>query len=561
MKKFLSLMLVMALVVGSLAGCSKKETASAETAAPEAVANPAKDRANAADTLVVGMGEAKGDFYPTHSSTVNDGYIEKLLFDGLMTNDEQGQWVNLMIEGHEVSADKLTYTFKLKPGIKFSDGTPLTAKDVEFTYTAVSDPSYDGGNDWASRDLLGFDEYFEGKASTVEGIKVIDDLTISFTFKEARADNITNFGFGILPKAVYGFEKGNAKSIKEKFDSGTVVGAGRYKLVKFEPKQFCELEKNENWFGGEIKIPKIICKFTTDDTMMQELTAGNLDLQIGMAPKEDNRVQLEEMGFVNTNAYIANSYSYIGLNLRDPRLADVKVRQALMYGFNRQAFVQNYFNGNGQVCNAPFSKASWAYTDEVNQYEYSIEKANALLDEAGWKLNAEGVREKDGKQLSFIWDTSTDSKYGETLIPMLKADWMKIGVKVEPNLMDFNTLVTKVYTERKFDMYNMSWTQTTDPSQNYYTFHSEFDVVDANNAVGFRNKEVDELLVAGLREFDQTKRAEIYKSFAKKINEQLPYIFLTQGTKWDISNARVLNFNPSPFCDWTHFIEKVELEK
>lgn len=575
-KKILALVLVVLLAVTAFVGCAPKtaapDAASADAVAKDALAteatttdtaipNPAKDRANAADTLVVGMSEAKGEFLPAYYSTTYDAYIVQMMFDGLLNNDKTGALVPAIAKSYELSDDKKTYTFHLRDDVKFWDGTGLTANDVKFTFTTFADPSYDGRYNSSVFDVVGYEEYNAGKATELTGIKVIDDYTVSVEFKEAKVSNIYNLTGGIMPVHYYGFEKGNAQSLKDKMAAVDIMGSGRYKMVKFEPKQYVELIANDNWFGGPIKIKNLICKFTTIDTYFQELEAGSIDMQVGVPPKQDNKDQIDAIGFINTIVYPGNSYGYMGFNLRDERLADQRVRQALVYGFNRQDFIDLYYNGNSAVCNTPISQVSWAYSNDVNPYTYDAEKAMALLEEAGWKVGPDGIREKDGKKLEFIWDTYTDSKYVETMIPLLQADWKKIGVKVEPNLMDFNSLVEKVYTSQDFQLYNMSWSMTVDPGDNYYTFHTKMDEPDGNNSIGLRDPEIDKLLEDGAKEFDQAARTKIYQEFAVKMNEKVPYMFLNQNDSWDVFNNRVKNLVISSYCDWTYYIESVEIEK
>lgn len=208
---------------------------------------------------------------------------------------------------------------------------------------------------------------------------------------------------------------------------------------------------------------------------MQELEKGTIDVQLAVPPKEENKNMADDAEFLNIHSFPDNGYGYMGFNLRDERLSDKRVRQALTYGFNRQQFVDVYYQGYAEVSNVPVSQVSWAYTEDINKYEYDPEKAKALLDEAGWKPGADGIREKDGKRLEFVWDTYTDSKYVETLIPMLKADWEKIGVKVEPNLMEFAALTEKVYDKQEFEMFNMAWSLSIDPDSKEI-FHSSADV-------------------------------------------------------------------------------------
>jgi peptide/nickel transport system substrate-binding protein len=249
----------------------------------------------------------------------------------------------------------------------------------------------------------------------------------------------------------------------------------------------------------------------------------------------------------------------MAFNLKDPKFQDKRVRQALTYGLNRQGFVDSYYKQYGQVCNEPFSPAQWAYTDDVNPYKYDPEKAEKLLDEAGWKLNSsDGYRYKDGKKFTINWLTYTGSQYESALIPIVQASWKKIGVNVVPQAMDFNTILDKA-DKRNYEMYNMMWGLVIDPDSTQI-FASSQDVPGGSNNMAFHNAESDKLLAEGLKETDQTKRKAIYQTWAKLINEELPYIFLTQDKElWGIS-ARVQGMRISPFRDWTSDMYKVTLK-
>lgn len=554
MKRKLSLILSLVLVLTLvMTGCGKSEEPKPANGGDEKTEesagdanNPAKGRDGAEDTLVIGTHETKGEFLPGYYSETYDGYVVDLVFDGLITNDKEGNPIPLAAKDWEVSDDHLTYTFNLRDDIKFSDGEPLTAEDVEFTYTFICDPNYDGPRTSAVADLEGYEEYNKGDAEKVSGIEVIDDHTIAFKFTKALSTNIWNFGHGIMPKHVYEFEKGDIDAIKAKMTEP--MGSGPFIFEKYEPKQYVEFKANEDYFLGSPKFSKLILKFTNVETQFSELEKGTVDIQLSVAAKGENKEILDGMDFVNIVEYPENSYGYIGFNMRDPRLADKKVRQALTYGFNRDQFAEVYYQGFAQTCNVPISQVSWAYTDEINEYKYDPDKAMKLLDEAGWKVGKDGIREKDGKKLEFVWSTHTDSKYVETMIPMLKSDWEKIGVKVEADIMEFAALSEKVYEKQEFDLYNMAWSLDVDPDA-YEIFHSSQDQKGGYNSVGFKNEENDKLLEQGREEFDQEKRAEIYKKWGQVMNEELPYMFLTQANRWDVANKRVKNFETTPFQD------------
>ncbi|CCQ94066.1 Oligopeptide ABC transporter, periplasmic oligopeptide-binding protein OppA (TC 3.A.1.5.1) [[Clostridium] ultunense Esp] len=562
MKRKLSLLLALVLVLSVfLAACGKTEEPAdvgsdepTETEAPEEGAkNPAKDREGADNTIIIGMTEAKGELMPVYYSTGYDGYVVDYMFDQLFTNDEAGEYIPHVAKEWEISDDKLTYTFHLRDDVKFADGTPLTAHDVEFTYLAMADPNYDGRYFAYVDGLVGYEEYAEGNAENLSGVVVHDDYTISFTFKEPRVANFTYCNMHIMPKHHYDFEKGDIEALKAKMRDP--LGSGGYSFVHLEPGQYIELKANMDYFLGAPKIENLILKFTTAETYMAELEKGTIDVQNSVTNTVENKETMEAMGFVHLNAFPNNGYAYIGLNHSDPRLADKNVRQALVYGLDRQSFVTNFFKGHGQVCHVPLSPVSWAYTDtlaeKMNKYEYNPDKAVELLEEAGWKLGSDGIREKDGMKLKFVYSTYPDSEWVEQLIPVLIDNWGKIGVAIEINYMDFNALSDAVYEEHDFDMYNMAWSLTVDPDS-YSVYHSSQTRKAGNNAVQFINEKNDQLLEAGRKEFDQEKRKEIYEEWALNINEELPYIYIYQREEWNMVNDRIKGFECSPFVDMSY---------
>ena len=347
-----------------------------EASNPSALPDAAKNRT---DTLIVGTTDPKGEFVPIYSSTLYDSWVNNLVFDGLITNNEKGEPIPNVAESYEVSEDGKTYTFKLNKGIKFTNGQELTAKDVAFTFTSICDPGYDGPRMDAVNNLVGYEEYNKGDAKSVEGIKVIDDYTISFTNKNTDAAGIWNFGYGIMPESVYKFEKGNFQAVKDKLLQP--VGSGAYKFVHFKPGQEVKFEKNADYWKGEPKIPYVVMKVTNAQTLLQELMAGTVDIdRVGAKP--ENIDPLKQAGFLNLDLYMGNTYGYMGLNYGSDKVKDPKVRQALLYGLNREGFMQSYYQGYGQVYNSHILPTSWAYNPDVPKYEYNPEKAKELLDEA-----------------------------------------------------------------------------------------------------------------------------------------------------------------------------------
>ncbi|EGT4137315.1 peptide ABC transporter [Clostridium perfringens] len=541
---------------GSEAGGTTKDLSKPErieASNPSAIPDAAKNRT---DTLIVGTTDPKGEFVPIYSSTLYDSWVNKLVFDGLISNNEKGEAVPNVAESYEVSEDGKTYTFKLNKGIKFTNGQELTAKDVAFTFTSICDPGYDGPRMDAVSNLVGYEEYNKGDAKSVEGIKVIDDYTISFTNKNVDAAGIWNFEYGIMPESVYKFEKGNFQAVKDKLLEP--VGSGAYKFVHFKPGQEVKFEKNPDYWKGEPKIPYIVMKVTNAQTLLQELMAGTVDIdRVGAKP--ENIDPLKQAGFLNLDLYMQNGYGYIGLNYGSDKVKDPKVRQALLYGLNREGFMQSYYQGYGQVYNSHILPTSWAYNPDVPKYEYNPEKAKELLDEAGWKdTNGNGVRDKDGVELELQWLTYTGSKYVDALIPIVQQSWEQIGVKVTPELMEFGTMMDKV-NNREYDIFNGAWNLSIDPDPSGIFAISQ-DVPGGFNNIGWRNEEADKLLKEGKGTTNQEERKKAYAEWQLKFSEDVPYILLGNAQEMFASNARVKGYNPSTYIDWTHDVYKLELD-
>jgi len=337
------------------------------------------------------------------------------------------------------------------------------------------------------------------------------------------------------------------------------MGAGPYKLVSHNPGQDASLVKFDDYWKGAPKINKIVFKVVTQEVEIQELVSGGLDI-CAVSAKPKNITQLEDAGFLDMHFYPGNSYGYIGINMRNEGLNDRNVRQAMMFGLNRQGFVDAYYKGYGGTQNSPISQVSWASTDELNKYDYNPEKAMELLEESGWKVGDDGYRYKDGKKLSFSWKASNGSaEFYDLLAKLMTDNWKQIGIEVVPEFMEFATLCTQVYDEQNFDLYSMGWSLSIDPDPRGI-FGEDQLVLGGFNSVGWDDPRSFELMEKGLKETNQEKRTEIYKEWAKLANTELPYLFLNNGKSLVVLNNRVKNVKLSPYKTWIAQVENIELK-
>ncbi|GIP32720.1 ABC transporter substrate-binding protein [Paenibacillus sp. J2TS4] len=496
---------------------------------------------NRTDTLIIGMEDFKGLFNGIYGETVYDNYVNNTLFDKLVNVQKDGTYEPSVAEKWEVSDDKLVYTFYLRDDVKFTDGTPLTAEDVAFTLTVKHDKSYDGPSDIMKAKIKGGKEYKDGTASEIEGIKIINEHTIEITTTEVSASTLPNVGDFIIPKHYYGadYKQGSLDYMKNLHQKP--LGSGPYIMETYIPGQEVRFVANENYFKGKPKIPKLIFKVTTTDTNIQSLQAGETDAEAQVSVSTDNLELLKSLGFLDIYLFPTNGYGYIGFNHKDEKFKDKRVRQALTYGLNREEIVQAVYQGNAKVINIPQSNVSWAYTDDIKNYEFNLEKAAQLLDEAGWKVGADGIREKDGVKFKIHFLATTPNPVNEAIIPVAQENYGDLGILFEPDMLDFNAVKEK-QKKGEFDMFFLAWQLTEDPDST-----NVFGTNGSQNEIGYSNPKVDELLLKGIQELDIEKRKPIYHELYKELNEDPPYIFMYQRTDILPVNARVQGWDLSSF--------------
>lgn len=584
-KKWLSVFLSVILVGVLLAACSSNtenapaEESGTESGSPDAGTEPSDaaetpgeeqtigvfkatdtslipaNALNRKDTLIVGMTDPKGVFSPLFMETTYDFYVNYALFDSFLEVKPDGTYTESLAEKLDISEDGLKYTFHLKPGVTFSDGSPMTVKDYLFTLKLLLDASYDGESDPLSYNIVGAQDYHDGKSSDISGVKIIDDNTVEVTVSEVSALTKADLGtIYILPESYYGkgYKQGSLDSVKALNDKP--LGSGQYKLTSYKPGQEVVMEANENYFRGAPKIKNVIFKTTTESTNMAMLESGETDMD-EITVSEDNVDALKEMGFLDVNILPNNGYGYIAFNHHLPKFQDVKVRQALTYGLNRSEIVEGIYGPYAYVLNIPQSNVSWSYADEnIEAYDFNPEKAKQLLDEAGWTVGSDGIREKGGEKFKINFTATADNPVVDALLPIMTSNYKDLGIEVVSETLDFNAIMDKK-TQGDYEMFFAAWGLTPDPDNTVFITDG------AQNDTGYSNTKVDELMAAGKKELDIEKRKEIYKQMYQELNKDLPYIFMYQRTNMTAIDARAQGFDISPYKDFPFSLYQVELQQ
>lgn len=498
---------------------------------------------NRKDTFISGISKPGGVFLPYFQENGWDGNVTSVIFASLVTTDKQGKPIPDLAEKWDVSSDQLTYTFHLRKDLKFSDGSPLTADDVAFTLTLLHDKAYEGGDDILQYVIKGGKEYKEGKATSIEGIQVVDPQTIKITTEKVNSQALIALGGPVLSKAYYGKEYKQNTSLdylKELY--GKPIAVYSYKFEKYIPGQEVRFIANENYYAGKPKIQNFIYKITSPDTKFQLFQTGEIDYT-GVGYGDEILEQVKSLQFANVEIETASSFSYIRMNSKKPYLKDKKVRQALIYGLDRKKYVDTAFKGYGTVANVPIHPTSWAYTEEgINKYEYNLDKAKKLLDEAGWKAGSDGIREKDGQKLKLTYYGASSAKDGDLFIPIAKENYKELGVEFNPEFMDFNTMLSKV-KKGDYDLASVATPITTDPSETVGGYSSDGD----DNTLGYKNEKVDALIKKGLETVDIEKRKPIYKELYKELSDDPPVILLNYRRVITAYNGNIKGIDPEKY--------------
>ncbi|MDW5298534.1 MAG: ABC transporter substrate-binding protein [Sedimentibacter sp.] len=564
-KKFLSLILAVLMVTTLFAGCTSQTSQPAPAEPDESQTETPAEEPKTDQILKFGATGFGGLFNPIMSDNVYDAYVTDIVFEKLVTNNSNGEMIPSIAEW-TLSDDKLTYTFTLKDGIKFSDGSDLTTEDVAFTYETIAHPDYNGPRAYAVSSLVGYEQFHSGASDTFEGIKIIDDKTISFTFGEGLAApaNIESFVYGIMPSDYYAFETWeDFLALNEK-----PVGSGIMVFDSWEPKQFIKLMKNTNYWDPDngAKIDGILMSEVPDESILSALQTNQIDFA-QISSSAENLEAAQALTNISIANYLGNGYTFMCFNTIKPQLSDVRVRQALMYALDRESFIEaQYGAGLASVGMAPISPSSWAFPDssELNAYKFDMDKAAQLMDEAGWTMGTDGFRYKDGEKFHVNWLVYTDSSWPGTLSGMAADTWKQLGVELEIELMDFDTVASRTMDaapgEKNFDIYTMGFSLSIDPDPTGALFDDDAYVAGGFNASGYKNAEAMELVKAGKAEFDTAKRAEIYKEWAKIMNYEIPHVIIAYRSEiWGI-NSRVKGMDLGTYATWDQSLKNITLE-
>ena len=517
------------------------------------------------DTLNYGITVSpEGKFNPLVSNTQYDGYVNTLIYDSLLKLNSKIELESSMAQKYEITDEGKKLVFKLKSGIKFHDGNPVTSKDVKFTLESLANPKYEGDLVSYVQSITGFKEFHEGKVTELKGVVCPDDNTIEINFDTPYSPALINIGtLGILPAHIWG--KIDIDKWGENNEAiAKPVGSGPYKFDSFKVGEFTKLVANEEYHNGAPKIKNFVFKVVNEETSSAELINGSIDLAELSNIKADDAKTLNEKG-IEVLKYPNSKIQYMGFNLRNKTLQDIKLRTAIAYGIDREALVNGLLEGNGVVINTPMVPSLWSYPKEgLVEYKFDVEKARALLKEAGYEdTNGNGIVDKGGKDLELTLTVPTGDTVREKTGTIIQDNLSKIGIKVKIEAMEFKAVMQKVVGDHEFEMYLMGNTLEADPdpTPNWYSTQATDEKgVFGWNIAGFKSKEADNLMDLNRKATVLEEREKILNDFGKLLNKELPWIPLYASDIVKAYNKNLKNYIPNTFAGFYN-VEKWEFGK
>ena len=422
---------------------------------------------------------------------------QTLLYDSLTQFMPDGTVHPKLAQAWRVSRDGLVYTFTLAPNAKFHDGTPVTAADVKFTFEAALDP-----------DTKSSDEGLEA----VKRVEALDARTVRVTLKTMTPWFLAQGGArGIVPKHLL-----DGRDLSRDPFNQKPIGSGPYRLARFTPGQSIVLEAVPDFYRGAAKIPRLIFKLLPDqNVILTQLRAGEIQYAL-LQPRDLAAVQ-QVRGLRVVESPTPRFYD-LTLNFQRLYWQDQRVREAVLRAINRESIVQKILLGHGQVVHANVTPASWAYTKDVPTYPYDPTRAKQLLDDAGWRPGADGIRQKDGMSLRFTVMLKNVDRTLEQVFVIAQQQLKQVGVDCQIERVESGVCPQRM-RQGMFDALSRIWNPVYDPEQTSL-------LRTGNSYGGYSNPRVDALLAQGQTTLDRGKRKAIYGDLQRLLSEDLARLYL-----------------------------------
>lgn len=525
-------MRTLALVAGLLllAGCGQGGGQGAPAAAPgPEAATPAGPPAYGGRLVEATIGEPSNLIPPLASDSASHE-VADLIYVGLLKYDKDINLVPLAAESYEVLEDGRLLRFTLKKGIRWSDGQPLTARDVEFTYRLMIDPKTPTAY---AEDFLAVKEF-----------RLTGEYSFEVRYDKPFARALVTWTQGILPRHLL-----QGQDLLKTPLARQPVGAGPYMLKSWTAGDRLVLVANPDYFEGRAYIDEVVLRVIPDQsTQFMEIKSGNLDT-INLSPQQ-YLYQTDGQDWTASFRkfqYVASAYTYLGFNLKSRLFSDVRVRRAINHALDKDEIVRGVLSGLGQAANGPYKPGTWAYNTAIPANEHDPDAARRLLAEAGWtRRTPHGpLTDKAGRPFAFTILTNQGNSQRIKTAIIIQSRLADLGIQVEIRTVEWAAFIKEFVDKGRFDALLLGWNIVQDPDL-FDVWHSSKAMPGGLNFVGYKNPELDDLLERGRRLLDQKKRKPIYDRIQEIFHQDQPYCFLYVPKALPMVHARVQGIEPAP---------------
>lgn len=481
------------------------------------------------DILVMGSIGEPSNLIPPLASDTASAQVNGFLYVSLVRYNKDIELEPYAAESYEVLDGGKRLRFKLRKGIRWTDGVELTADDVEFTYKLMVDPQTPTA--------------YSANYKLVKEFTKIDKYSFEITYEEPFAKALVSWALSIVPKHIL-----EGEDLLNTQYSRNPIGAGPFKFKKWEAGRRIVLEANDDYFLGRPHLDGIVFRIIPDiSTMFLELRANNLDI-MGLTPQQ----YLFQTGtddwktYFNKFKYLSFGYNFIGWNQQSALFKEKKVRQALAYAVHKEAMIKAVLFGLGEPTVGPYTPGTWMFNDKIVDYDFDPERAKSMLAEAGWTdSDGDGWLDRDGRKFSFTLMTNQGNEQRIKIATIAQANLRDIGIEVKVRTVEWAAFLKEFLDKSNFDAVVMGWTIPQDPDI-FNVWHSSKAVPGGLNFIGYKNPELDKLLVQGRHVIDQEKRKVIYDKVQEILHEDQPYLFLYTPYSLPVVSSRFMDVSPAP---------------
>jgi peptide/nickel transport system substrate-binding protein len=433
--------------------------------------------------------------------------LVQLIFNGLVRINSKGEIGPDLAESWDISSDGLVYTFYLRKGVRFHDGTECTAFDVKFTYDKIIDPEINSP--------------FRSLSELIDKFEAIDKYTFRVVLKKPSAPFLYRMVRYIMPKHIL-----EDKDLNKADFNFHPIGTGPFRFKEWTKDNQIILEYNPDYYAGRPYLDKIIVKaYLTSGDLWTALMRNEVDF-VGFMEREDYQVLKDDPAF---KAYTIPNDSYCAIlyNLDDSLLTNRRIREAIAYGIDRKSLIERVAFGYGLECNGPFYPGSLGFNPLVKPFEYNPEKSQQLLAEAGFKdTNNDGILEKNGEELELRVLVDARSDIFKRIVMVIRQQLQEIGIKIKVILYSDDTELTKNFLEQNKPQAHLKFILAgIDPDQETEDWCSK-EPKRPDKLWMYRDEEVDRLFELGRITYDKEEREKIYQKIHQIIYADQPACFL-----------------------------------